>query len=133
MSYLDIIKDLEEKLFKGLREKSLTGEPSLGEGRFPSEGARVRSEPNEHCEKSELSEKSALSPSEARTQTNKAAESDSDPIWTPPLGRKNDRGELVLTVADLPELEQRLRLSGWKVTRRGNELICSSQGALRIQ
>ena len=56
-----------------------------------------------------------------------------DPIWTPPLGRRNDRGEMTLTGADLPELERRLQLSGWRVTRRGNELTCISRGALRIQ
>lgn len=51
----------------------------------------------------------------------------------PPLGRRNARGEMVLTVEDLPEIERRLRLSGWKVTRRGNELICTSPRTLRIQ
>lgn len=51
----------------------------------------------------------------------------------PPLGSRNERGELVLTVADLPELERRLRLSGWNVTPRGNELICTSPRKVRIQ
>jgi hypothetical protein len=44
----------------------------------------------------------------------------------PLLGRKNDRGEMVLTIQDLPELERRLRLSGWKVRHERNELICST-------
>jgi hypothetical protein len=51
----------------------------------------------------------------------------------PPLGSRNERGEMVLTVADLPELERRLRLSGWKVTRRGDELICVSGRKAWIQ
>ena len=29
-----------------------------------------------------------------------------------------------LTVADMPELERRLRLSGWRVERIGNDLRC---------
>lgn len=32
-----------------------------------------------------------------------------------------------MTLADLPELERRLRLSGWRVERRGDRLICRSQ------
>jgi hypothetical protein len=84
-------------------------------------------------EKSELSERSPLSASDGPTSTGMPTESAPDPIWTPPLGRENDRGEFVLTVADLPELERRLRLSGWRVARRGNELTCSSRGALKIQ
>ena len=51
----------------------------------------------------------------------------------PTLGSRNERGELILTVADLPELEQRLRLQGWKVVRRGNELVCTSRQKARIQ
>jgi len=105
MAYLDIIKELERELY--------------GEG-------KATSEPDTHCEKSELSEKSPVS---AFPETEPAP----DPVWDPPLGRRNDKGELVLTVEDLPELEHRLRLSGWRVTRRGNELICTSRGALRIQ
>lgn len=38
--------------------------------------------------------------------------------------RINERGELVLIVAALPALAERLRLQGWKVTRKSNELIC---------
>jgi hypothetical protein len=52
-----------------------------------------------------------------------------DPVWDPPLGA--ERG--VMTIADLPELERRLRLSGWKVARRGNELICTSGRKAWIQ
>jgi hypothetical protein len=52
----------------------------------------------------------------------------------PPLvGRKNARGQMVLTFEDLPELENRLRLQGWKVRRQGDELICTSRGGLKIQ
>jgi hypothetical protein len=52
----------------------------------------------------------------------------------PPLvGRRNARGEIVLTLEDLPELENRLRLQGWKVKRQGVELICTSPGGLRTQ
>jgi len=50
-----------------------------------------------------------------------------------PLGRKNDLGELMLTLEDLPELEDRLRLSGWKVERRGCQLICRSGRKARVQ
>ena len=32
-----------------------------------------------------------------------------------------------MTIDDLPELERRLRLSGWKVERIGNELRCWSK------
>lgn len=54
--------------------------------------------------------------------------------WEPPLrGRLNHRGEMVLTIQDLPELERRLRLSGWRVRRHGDELICTSPGGLTIQ
>jgi hypothetical protein len=72
------------------------------------------------CEKSEICEKSLPAPPEGLVET--AAK-------LPPLGAQ--RG--VLTVADLPELERRLRLSGWKVKRRGYELVCTSPGALRVQ
>ncbi len=52
----------------------------------------------------------------------------------PPLrGMKNARGEMVLTLEDLPELENRLRLQGWKVRRQGAELFCTSRGGLKIQ
>jgi hypothetical protein len=40
---------------------------------------------------------------------------------------------MVLTIEDLPELERRLRLSGWKVERRGDELICWTGKKPRIQ
>jgi hypothetical protein len=52
----------------------------------------------------------------------------------PPLvGRKNARGQMVLNLEDFPELENRLRLQGWKVRRHGDELICTSRGGLKIQ
>jgi hypothetical protein len=51
----------------------------------------------------------------------------------PRLGRKNDVGEMVMTVEDLPELESGLRLSGWKVERRGDQLICRSRRKPRVQ
>jgi hypothetical protein len=47
----------------------------------------------------------------------------------PPLAA--ERG--YLTVADLPELERRMSLSGWKVERRGNELLCWTGRKPRIQ
>ena len=31
-----------------------------------------------------------------------------------------------LTVGDMPELQRRLELSGWKAERRGNQLVCWS-------
>jgi hypothetical protein len=40
---------------------------------------------------------------------------------------------MVMTVEDLPELEYRLRLSGWKVERRGEQLICRSGRKARVQ
>jgi hypothetical protein len=46
-----------------------------------------------------------------------------------PLGAERS----VLTLADMPELEARLQLSGWRVTRKGNELVCSSSKKLRTQ
>jgi hypothetical protein len=111
MSYLDTIKRLEEQL---------TSE---------TERARVRLAPSpasdtaSNREKSELSERSPI-PLVGN------AESEGELL---PLGRKNGRGELVLTLADLPELERRLRLSGWRVQRRGNELICTSSQRVRLQ
>jgi len=39
---------------------------------------------------------------------------------------------MVMTVEDL-ELEYRLRLSGWKVERRGEQLICRSGRKARVQ
>src|SRR5579859_3603152 len=71
-------------------------------------------------EKSELSEKSPPVLSESLVET--APE-------LLPLG--SDRQ--VLTLADLPELERRLSLSGWNVKRRGYELVCTSPRAPRIQ
>lgn len=44
----------------------------------------------------------------------------SDPI---PLGARRS----YMTLAELSELERRLRLSGWRVERWGDELICRSQ------
>jgi hypothetical protein len=44
-----------------------------------------------------------------------------------PLGRVNDRGELVMTREDLPELERRLRSYGWQVERRGDQLVCQKR------
>jgi len=46
-----------------------------------------------------------------------------------PLGA--ERG--VLTLADMPELEHRLRLSGWKVERRDRQLICRTGRRVRVQ
>lgn len=37
------------------------------------------------------------------------------------------------TLKDLPELEEKLRAAGWRVTRRGNELICRSTTGLGVQ
>ena len=105
MAYLDIIKELE-------RELSGEGKPTP--------------ERDTHCEISELSEKSSLCSVEP-------AESAPDPVWDPPLGRRNDEGQTVMTIEDLPELAHRLRLSGWRVTRRGNELICTSRGVWKVQ
>lgn len=49
-----------------------------------------------------------------------------------PLSRSNGGRGLVLTLEDLPELERRLRVSGWHVERRGNELVCTSR-KVRVQ
>lgn len=75
-----------------------------------------------HYEKNEFNEKSPVAPTGP-------AECDAELL---PLGRKNDLGELVMTVDDLPELEHRLRLSGWKVERRGYQLICRT-GRAKLQ
>ncbi len=48
-------------------------------------------------------------------------------------GRANESGDFVLTVDAIPALAERLRLQGWKVVRRGNELICTSPWSGRIQ
>lgn len=37
------------------------------------------------------------------------------------------------TFRDLPELEEKLRAAGWRVTRRGHELICTSGRGLGLQ
>ena len=131
MSYLDIIKELEERL-------SEERNPVASNGALADNASGVACpERATDCEKSELSEKSPLWSSRAPAPGGKPAESTADPIWTPPLGRENDRGELVLTVADLPELERRLRLSGWKVERitgkYGSELVCYTGKKPRIQ
>ena len=39
---------------------------------------------------------------------------------------------VVLTLKDLPELELRLKLAGWQVERRGDELHCKSRNT-RVQ
>lgn len=49
------------------------------------------------------------------------------PEALPPLGTLDEHGYASLTVDDLPELEQRLRLSGWKVERRVDTLFCWSR------
>jgi hypothetical protein len=76
--------------------------------------------PAENAEKKILPETSPLPPH-------------SPPRRHPPLGSKNDLGEMVMTIEDLPELEYRLRVSGWRVERRGNELIYRSGRRLRVQ
>jgi hypothetical protein len=57
----------------------------------------------------------------------------SPPRPYPLLGRKSDSGEMVITIEGLPELQHRLRLSGWKVERLGMQLICRSGRKPRIQ
>jgi hypothetical protein len=75
----------------------------------------------------------ALSVREAANETNEKNEISPLGGLPPLVGRKNVRGEMVLTVEDIPELENRLRLQGWKVKRQGAELICTSPGGLKIQ
>jgi hypothetical protein len=112
MAYLDIIKELEEELCNerttSCDKAETPANHSAGEGTTDFEDISTS------CEKSEISEKSPL-------------------VEHPPLGRKNDLGEAVMTIEDLPELEYRLRLSGWKVERRGYQLICRSATRPRIQ
>jgi hypothetical protein len=55
------------------------------------------------------------------------------PIQSPAdIGEASSPGECpaptasAWTIKDLPELEQKLRAAGWRVTRRGNELFCRS-------
>ena len=43
------------------------------------------------------------------------------------LGRLNDRGQLVLTLEDMPRLAEKLREQGWIVERVGDELNCHPQ------
>ena len=38
-----------------------------------------------------------------------------------------------LTLADLPGLEKRLRDAGWRVTRRGDTLVCKSRRKVWVQ
>jgi len=120
MSYLDIIKELEERLSGDGKPHGNTREPDT----HPSEGGKFRFGPNTDCEKSELSEKSLPAPRGSLVETT---------AKLPPLGAK--RG--VLTLADLPELERRLRLSGWKVDRvagkYGPELVCWTGKKPRFQ
>lgn len=46
-----------------------------------------------------------------------------------------DTAELppVLTISAIPALAERLRLQGWKVNRKGNELICTAPRKVRPQ
>jgi len=113
MDYLAILKNLDAGKADARETATAVAEPSN--------------------ELNELNEKSPASGFRAAEPEPQPAESAPDPIWGPPLGRRNAKGEFVLTVEDLPELAYRLRLSGWKVTRRRNELICASRGVLRIQ
>jgi hypothetical protein len=92
---------------------------NLDTGKAEASSQRVAVEQSS-CEKSEVCEESP--PTLPKRRVEIASE-------LPPLGA----GRSVLTVADLPELERRLRLSGWKVSRRGNELICTSSRAGTIQ
>jgi hypothetical protein len=80
-------------------------------------------EASEPYERNEFNERTPVAPAEPSEH---GAE-------FPPLGRKNDRGEMVMTVLDLPELEHQLRLSGWRVERRGDQLICRSRRKPRVQ
>jgi hypothetical protein len=47
-----------------------------------------------------------------------------EPEVRPPLGRINDRGELVLTVDEIPALKARLEAQGWEVVMRRDTLDC---------
>lgn len=71
--------------------------------------------------------------SEKAEDNSKMLQSQALRIMRPETAVETRRG--FLTVVDIPELEKRLRLSGWNVERRGNELICwpKTQRKPRIQ
>jgi hypothetical protein len=71
--------------------------------------------------------------SKSRNEKNEKNEISPSDGLPPLVGRKNARGQIVLTVEDLPELEIRLRLQGWKVKRHGLELFCTPAGKLSIR
>ena len=75
-------------------------------------GSQPLSKPEPPYEINEFNEISPLRAAES-------AESEPEPLGA-------ERGYLILD--DMPELERRLRLSGWKTERRGNELICWTPG-----
>lgn len=99
MSYLEIVKMLEQELSEGAEQ---SGPPEAA----PLAGSAAVSEHPAGCEKGELSEKSHAPNGLS-------------------LGSPNGRRRLVLRSADIPELERQLRLLGWHVVRRGVELHCT--------
>lgn len=115
MSYLEIIERLKTDL-PGAAVTLSVSEPG-----------------NETNEKNEISHRGVLTPAIKTSLEMDPRETVGASAELPPLGRRNARGDFVLTIEDMPELENRLRLQGWKVKRHGNELICTSRGGLRIQ
>lgn len=106
MSYLDIVKQVEIEL-------SAKGQPEGAREPCRHASGAIGSQPNPQYETNEKNERTPV-----------------DSL--PPLGRKNARGDMVLTFEDLPELENRLKPQGWKVRRQGDELICTSPPGMRI-
>lgn len=100
MSYLETIKRLEEELSGGKKSERVPEEVEH------SSNIKYGLEPIAGYEINELDERS--------------------PLHHQPLGSLKEQGELVLTMKDVPDLERRLRLSGWKVERVGDELRCWS-------
>lgn len=105
MTYLEIIKELEKDFSERLNEKSL---PNNSCQRSSTDGPQTVTE----YEKYEINEKTRPASSTVPAKPDAAT----------PLGAKNG----FLTIEDMPQLQRRLELSGWKVERRGDELICWS-------
>ena len=114
MSYLEIIKELEKDFSERLNETSL---PNGSSRQSSLAGSQTATE----YEKYEINEKTQPASSTVPATPDAAI----------PLGAKHG----FLTIEDIPQLQRRLELSGWKVKRRGDELICwsATQRKPRIQ
>lgn len=111
ITYLEIIKELERDLPEKLNAKSLRGDTCQQNSVAGPQ----------HAAQYQIGEKSHAGAPKVSAERDK------------PKPFRAARG--FLTIEDIPDPQRRLEISGWKVERRGDELICWSapQRKPRIQ